>query len=192
MNRWFRVWAMGWLALALLTACASASDRAPTATPKPVASPAPTDVEQTLAPATATASRVAPSLATLRAQLTADPCTKQDVTEFAQAVLPLADEHIVDSAEARRLSQISDEEFIDGMYDRGKERRARMGAIVPPPCAEKSHLKFTSAMRLLVDVWDHIGEGEFNLARRKLLSSYDELARGASLLSELETELAGR
>ncbi len=133
-----------------------------------------------------------PSLATLRAKLTEDPCTAADVAEYASSVLPLADEHLQDAQEARRMTDIDDSEFIDEMYDRARSRQTQASDIVPPPCAEKTHLKFSNAFRLLLDVWDHVGEGEYDLARRKLISSHDELALAASLLSDLEAELADK
>jgi hypothetical protein len=178
---------IGWLVLsAWLAACSPKASLPPMATPQPTV----VRVTPSRVPTT-TPSRDPPSLATLRVMLTEDPCTAQDVAEYASAVLPLADEHLQDAAEARRMTQISDPDLIDEMYDRARARGTQASNIVPPPCAEKAHLKFSNALGLLLDVWDHIGEGEYELARRQLISSHDELAQAASLLGELEAELAG-
>lgn len=132
------------------------------------------------------------TLATLQAQLTVAPCDPKDVTDYADAVLPLANEHLLDAAQAKRLAEIDNEAFIDEMYDRAVARQDRLRALAPPECAQKTHIKMVNAFQLLVSVWDHIGEGEYDLARRKLVSSYDELGEAAALLTELEAQLGSR
>jgi DNA primase len=129
------------------------------------------------------------ALATLDSQLTSEPCSPDKVIAYSNAVLPLADEHMADAAVARRLADLDDQALVDDMYDRAVHRRDRLASIVAPYCASTAHLKFNSAFRLLVDVWDHIAEREFDLAQRKLESSFDELAKGARLLTELQSRI---
>ncbi|MGA9533286.1 MAG: hypothetical protein WBR18_11265 [Anaerolineales bacterium] len=130
------------------------------------------------------------TLATLDSQLTSEPCSPDRVLGYSNAVLPLSDEHMADAATARRLDGHDDQAMIDEMYDRAVIRRDQLESIVPPACASTAHLKFSSAFRLLVGVWNHIEEREYELAQRKLESSFDELAKGATLLTAIQSSLS--
>lgn len=174
-----------------LAACllASPQDRTPGPTAIP---PQPTETATPTSTPMATPTREMTNLATLQARLTADPCGPAEVETYSERVLPLANDHLANARQAQPLEQISEPKVIDEMYDRARDRSDRLEEVVPPPCAETAHLKFSHAADLLVDVWDHIGEGEFDLARRKLISSQEELALGADLLSEVEAEVVDR
>jgi hypothetical protein len=132
----------------------------------------------------------AQALGTLDAQMTAEPCSPEKVVVYSDTVLSLADQHMRDAAIARGLEAV-DPATVDSMYDRARARSERLQALVPPSCASTAHIKFVNAFKLLVDVWDHLGEREYDLAQRKLASSYDELANGAELLTTLQSRLAG-
>jgi hypothetical protein len=127
-------------------------------------------------------------MATLQAELTADPCSAREVLSYSEQVLPLAEQHLQAANRARSLQPWREgQEGFDKGYDDADQRLGELQTIIPPPCAEKAHLKFTSAFTLIIDVWDHLGEGEFDIAQRKLLSSFDEVSQATALLTQLQS-----
>ena len=164
------------------------SEPTATVTPSPTVTARPEQPSATSPPSpTPTSRERAESLATLQAQSTALPCTAEEVIAYSDQVLPLANEHIEAANQARALQPWQQDmpEFESG-YVAATERLDQLEEVLAPACAEKAQLKFTSGFELLVDVWDHLGEGEFDLGQRKLASSCDEISQATELLAELQ------
>lgn len=178
------------LAALLLAGCAGGRQRmTPTglptaqvsATTEPTntasASPAPTSIERLEA------------LATLHAQSTENPCSPQDVINYANRVIPLAQDHLEAAKFARSLMPWQqDVPDYRKEYIAADERLEQLKRILAPACADKAHLKFNSSFELLLQVWDHLGEGEFDIAQRQLTSSFEELSQATDLLTQLQIE----
>ena len=156
------------------TATATQVPATATLTPSPSPSPTPREFTE--------------SMATLQAQLTPDPCSAGEVLSYSEQVLPLAEEHLQAANLAHSLQPWREgQQGFDKGYEGAVERLRDLERVIPPPCAEKAHLKFTSALRLLIDVWDHLGEGEFDIAQRKLLASFEEVSQATALLTQLQS-----
>jgi flavin-binding protein dodecin len=187
------LWVLAAAAL-LLAGCANAAaDRQLTATPTAMAADTKPTAETALPTSSPTTWDQASNLATLRAEATVETCSAAEVVAYANEILPLASDHLRAARAARELQPWREgEPEFEQEYIEADARLKQLRQVLAPACADKIHLKFTNSFELLLSVWDHLGEGEFEVGQRQLASTFDEFSQAADLLSQLEAGFSQR
>lgn len=129
-----------------LSACRQEAASQDVATATPSATPSIASPTRTPTPSsTPTAREVADSLGTIQAELSAEPCTAQEVLAYSNQVLPLAEEHLQAAQLALSMQPWQESQGgVDRAYREATERVQALEDITPPPCADLVQLKFMS------------------------------------------------
>jgi len=103
-------------------------------------------------------------------------CSPAEITQYLNVVSPLADEHTVDTYEAQKMEEITDETHIAALRQRASVRLESLQIIQAPPCLLEAHEKMTESFELLISTWDLIETKDFTTATTTLQKCYEVLA----------------
>ncbi len=120
---------------------------------------------------------------TSESPLPADPiCQPGEADEYLGIVLPLADEHTVDSYEARKLEALSDETLITTLREKAVSRLEALRAIQPPACLQNAHQKMMESFELFIPTWDLIIAKDYIRAKDTLKQCLEVLAEATAYI----------
>jgi hypothetical protein len=103
-------------------------------------------------------------------------CSAAEINQYLNVVLPLADEHTVDTYEAQKIEEITDETHIMALRQRAIVRLESIRRIQAPPCLLEAHDKMAESFELLISTWDLIETKEYSTATTTLQKCYELLA----------------
>lgn len=169
--------------LTLLGCGCAPIDPPPTAVPA-AARPSSTSTPQPTPKAAPTAADAFQRTATLSTGDAA--CTTAEIDQYKNAVLPLADEHTLDTYKAQKMEALTDAVQIQAFREKAAARLESMRGIQVPACLQDAHTQLTLGFELLNSTWELIQAKDYSTATTTLQSSYEALTTGLAKIVVLQ------
>ncbi len=115
-------------------------------------------------------------------------CPPSEIDQYLDIVLPLADEHTIDTYEAQKMEVLKDESHIVALRDKAIIRLKSIQGIQAPSCLIVAHEKMTESFELLVSTWDLIRVKDYSTATTTLQQCYEALAEAVAMITIIQQE----